>query len=326
MEIQRIQVNLIKDVCHLLNTAIDEENLAYKHFTLTSFRKHFLDINVDGEIKYNYVAMEKGECIGFINSHYQIGDKVGYITFIVVEKNWRLQQVGTKLLNFMEQKLQNKHSNIIHMEISFFNPINLPWVIPRTPSYDHPNAHGVDVSTIAYLFFKNMRYRDVILQNTYYRQVDNFEYSDIDKIKLKELADRNLFITRYDKEVHKYFDELFEDLGNKKWKEEILQAVHEDNIPMLVVIDGDKVCGFTGPLYVTPNGRGYFTGLGIHSNYRRYGAGRILFASLCKGLKDEGAVFMSLFTGENNHARSIYEAEGFKIVKSWQVMRKELKR
>ena len=40
------------------------------------------------------------------------------------------------------------------------------------------------------------------------------------------------------------------------------------------------------------------------------------------GLKERGARFMSLFTGETNRARSIYESAGFRIVKSWACMRK----
>ena len=39
-------------------------------------------------------------------------------------------------------------------------------------------------------------------------------------------------------------------------------------------------------------------------------------------LKEQGASFMSLYTGEDNPARNIYEAAGFKIVRSWADMRK----
>ena len=54
------------------------------------------------------------------------------------------------------------------------------------------------------------------------------------------------------------------------------------------------------------------------------GAGTALFASLCMGLKDMGAEYMTLFTGENNPARNIYRAAGFKIVRTWANMRREL--
>jgi len=42
-------------------------------------------------------------------------------------------------------------------------------------------------------------------------------------------------------------------------------------------------------------------------------------------LKDLGAEFMTLFTGETNPARNIYETAGFKIVKTWADMKFEIK-
>ena len=41
-------------------------------------------------------------------------------------------------------------------------------------------------------------------------------------------------------------------------------------------------------------------------------------------LKAMGASFMTLFTGENNPARNIYEAAGFTVVRTWADMRKTL--
>ena len=38
-----------------------------------------------------------------------------------------------------------------------------------------------------------------------------------------------------------------------------------------------------------------------------------------------GAGFMTLFTGETNPARNIYEAAGFSIVRSWTDMRREIR-
>ena len=38
-----------------------------------------------------------------------------------------------------------------------------------------------------------------------------------------------------------------------------------------------------------------------------------------------GAGYMTLFTGEANPARNIYEAAGFRIVRTWADMRKEVR-
>ena len=83
--------------------------------------------------------------------------------------------------------------------------------------------------------------------------------------------------------------------------------------------------GFTGPLAVQPSGRGYFTGIAVHPDCRGGGAGKVLFSSLCESLRDMGAGYMTLFTGEANPARNIYEAAGFRIVRTWADMRKEVR-
>ncbi|HIX29130.1 MAG TPA: GNAT family N-acetyltransferase, partial [Candidatus Blautia stercoravium] len=83
------------------------------------------------------------------------------------------------------------------------------------------------------------------------------------------------------------------------------------------------VCGFTGPLDVEKKGRGYFAGIAVDESVRGKGVAKILFCELCMGLKEQGASFKTLFTGEKNPARNIYEAAGFQIVKSWANMRKE---
>ena len=50
----------------------------------------------------------------------------------------------------------------------------------------------------------------------------------------------------------------------------------------------------------------------------------MLFSELCFGLRELGAGYMTLFTGENNPARRIYETAGFIIVKSWANMKKQI--
>ncbi len=40
--------------------------------------------------------------------------------------------------------------------------------------------------------------------------------------------------------------------------------------------------------------------------------------------KETGAKYMSLFAGEDNHARNIYLSAGFRIVRTFGVMLKEL--
>ena len=62
--------------------------------------------------------------------------------------------------------------------------------------------------------------------------------------------------------------------------------------------------------------------LGVYDESLVKPLAEVLFCLLCEGLKERGAEFMTLFTGENNPARNIYEAVGFSIIRSWADMRK----
>ncbi len=84
------------------------------------------------------------------------------------------------------------------------------------------------------------------------------------------------------------------------------------------------VCGFAGPLRREENGRGYFAGIGIHSDYRSRGLGSCLFAALCRGLKSVGADYMTLFTGTDGTASRIYEKAGFTPAARFSAMEKTL--
>ena len=86
------------------------------------------------------------------------------------------------------------------------------------------------------------------------------------------------------------------------------------------------VCGFAGPMRRTPDGRGWFAGIGIHPDYRRLGLGSTLFAALCEGLGSLGADYMTLFTNTDGAAHRIYEAAGFEARQTISAMECDLSR
>lgn len=59
-------------------------------------------------------------------------------------------------------------------------------------------------------------------------------------------------------------------------------------------------------------------------NYGGSGIGTTMFFMLMKSFKEIGAKFSSLFTGEENPAKKMYDRAGFNVVKTWAVMRKEI--
>lgn len=277
----------------------------------------------DGVEKITVLAQENGEIIGFANGCTVAGKDIGYITFVIVKKEYRRRRIGEALLLALENALK-KAAEITKFQIIFFNPINLEWIVPNTQRHDHPNAPGIDVASEAYIFFKNMNYRDVVFQNSFYLPLDKFEMPQKIKERIEALPEKKLSICFADKSVHTGFDEMLDNLGNDLWKKEIGEAI-ENGRPVLIAESEGRAVGFTGPLAVQPSGRGYFAGIGVHSDFRSFGLGKCLFFSLCENLKQAGAKYMTLFTGENNPAREMYTAAGFKIVKTWSDMEKVIK-
>lgn len=311
----------------LWNTYAQSEEMPHKKLPAEAFGAKFLNPQ-PGLHKINYVLSDGGHVAGFASGCHKSGTAIGYVTFVLVDTAHRRQGWGTALLRAVEDGLrtaaQEEGATLSSFDARFFNPMTLVWVVPGSAGHDHPNAPGVDVAGKGYLFLKNNGYRDVDYENSYYRPLAGFAFSPAIAQKLEALRQQGIEITRYDAAKHTGLEELVDDLGSEDWCNILLTnaARPDGGLPLLIVADGPKVCGFAGPLDVQPSGRGYFAGIGVHSAYRQRGAGKALFSSLCMGLGGIGAQFMTLFTGEGNPARNIYESAEFKIVKSWAGMRK----
>lgn len=256
-----------------------------------------------------------------------IDDRSGkcFLTFIAVEKEQRRKGLGRQLLETLEEKLREEKGQRQPIEISFFNPVAFTWNIPEKDGVTHPNTPGVDVSSEAYLFFKNCGYREFALQNSYYLPLSKYEYPADMAARKENLKEKGFTFAVYDKNVHRGMTEMLQALDNPDWQRSILgePAIPQGGRPILVPIFDNQVCGFTGPLAVEESGRGFFAGIAVDEKARGNGVAKTLFCVLCSKLKEMGAEYMTLFTGENNPARNIYEAAGFRVVRSWSDMRKE---
>ena len=137
------------------------------------------------------------------------------------------------------------------------------------------------------------------------------------------MAANGYTVARYDPAVHQGLEEMVASLDNAMWSAEI-PAAGRDGMDLLVGLKGDTCAGFTGPVYPEDTGRGYFAGLGVAPAYEGNGLGTLLFYRLLQREKEVGARYMSLFTGEENHAQQIYLGAGFRVVRKFGVMLKEL--
>ncbi len=309
-----------------------QSEIVIKKFSPETFSRLFLE-EYTGVKKVALAIVKDDRIIAFAAGSHKAGLDVGYITYVLVDKELRRLGIGKAMAKAVEDELkQVADTELKKYEAVFYNPVGLSWIVPGTDGHDHPGIPGVDMLQGGYIFMKNIGYRDFAYQNSYYRCLEGFEFSEKIKAKMEKAKEHGLSITYYDKNRHYDLEELFDNLKNPGWKAAIMNNEAKENpLPLLVAEDasaGDgraKVIGFTGPLTVQESGRGYFAGIGVHTDYRTYGLGSALFSSLCSGLHDMGAEFMTLFTGETNPARNIYESAGFKVVRCWADMRKEIR-
>ncbi|MEA4831370.1 MAG: GNAT family N-acetyltransferase [Oscillospiraceae bacterium] len=315
-------INYIEPALDLWNRHCREKSV-YKQMDRSTFADKFTCSEAE-IIKISFAAIYESSFAGFSAGVYDKASGKAYISYILVDKKYRGQKIGSLLLQALEQKLfEISDGRVKKYEVIFFNPAKLEWIIPETKSDDHPNSPGVDISCGGYIFLKNCGYRDIAYQNSYYRPLKGFTVPPDIALKREELMKNNIIFEYYDKNLHYDLNELFDDLKNDVWRKAVLDGI-EDGKPVIVVSDGGRICGYAGPLSVQSSMRGYFEGIGVHSAYRHHGIGKVLFNVLCESLKEKGAGFMSLFTGETNPARNIYESAGFKIVRVWSDMQKEI--
>lgn len=303
------------------NRAILSGETLYKPMTKEGFAEFFLSER--DYAKYFEVESENGEPVGWASGCRGEGANTGYVTFIYVLPELRRRGIGSALLRKIEEDIRRDAVNTLErIDVMFLNPMQLPWFIPSHSPHDHPCAPGADMYSTSLLLLKNSGYRVYSIENSYYMPLANYRLPE-KIIRLESsLFERGIAVTRYDENSHSGLNELFTAIKNEGWRAFVMAHLER---PVIVAIKDGRVIGYTGPLSVDPSGRGSFCGIGVDPEYRGNGAGSVLFAHLCDGLRNIGASFMSLYTGETNPARNIYEAAGFKVVRSWASMRKAVK-
>lgn len=329
MEIVNFTREHLSQVAALWNEHLCSQT-QYKPLTESEFVAKFLD-NPNFSYDGAFVAIEEGKVIGFANGivkkEFLPGESdattPGYLTMVIVHSQYRNQGYGSTLLSHLEQFFR-QHGKKKAQSI-FFNPIKLEWYIPGTDRHEHNNSPGVDTDTKAVDFMLKNGYPIGPRQVSYHLDLAGFKMSPATAAKREELASKGIYTGYYDKEKHFGFEELFDDLGNGDWRQGIRDNLAKEYPdPVVVAADNGKICGFTGPIRAQESGRGFFIGIGTHSQYRGGGIMTVLFELLMEGFVTVGAKYSTLFTGIDNPARRIYERTGFSIARNWAVMGKEI--
>ena len=275
--------------------------------------------------EFTFVLEENGAVLGFCNgctgSHIPKGHERGYVSCCLLADGADTPENTAALMDALENAF--RASGRIHAAITCFNPIRLPWVIPGTDNHQHNNAPGIAIDTPLYERMLARGYREGSRERAMYLNLADFETPDWVEEKAAKMAALGHTVARYDPEKHTGLEEMVESLGNPMWSAEIPEA-GRTGMDLLVALEGNVCAGFTGPVYPEKTGRGYFAGIGVGPKFGKKGFGTLLFYRLLKREKEAGSQYMSLFTGEENHAGNIYLGAGFRVVRRFSVMLKEL--
>ncbi len=285
-----------------------------------------------GEDRVTLGAYDGQRLVGLASGVIAAGRGSGFLSYLFIRREYRRAGLATRLCDALEARLLSA-MGVTKLEAVFHNPVHLPWYIPNTKGDYHPCLPGVDMASGLYLFLKNRGWRDYARQNAYYRRMSDYEDSPKMASRREKLLAEGIELTLYDADRHYGLPELFDNINNPGWKAQVLSHIDR---PIVVAVDHNArdavgralVVSYTGPLSVDrmgPDspGRGNFCGIGTRTDYRGRGIGKQVFCAMCRAHRDAGADFMSLYTGFENPARNIYEAAGFKVVRSFADMRKE---
>ncbi|RKP53227.1 GNAT family N-acetyltransferase [Cohnella endophytica] len=265
----------------------------------------------------------KGFACGCTGEDLPLGDTAGYLTCVVIAGEFRNDENYGLLLDEIERRfldLGKKQSDVL-----FFNPMMLPWTIPGTPKHEHNNAPGVPLEGELYGFLLRRGYVERAKENAMYLELSGFSIPEEIRAKEEKARADSYEVELYDPNKHEGLDRMLGGLNNPLWIKEISRSAAE-GVPFVLAAKDGTAVGFAGPVIRQDNGRGYFAGIGVLPEHEGHGLGSILFFKLCEAFRQIGTEYMSLYTGSTNPAIRIYEKAGFRTVKQFAVMRRELLR
>ena len=275
--------------------------------------------------QHSFILENKDGIHGFITGtsgeELENGKDTGYFTCLLLDDEFDTDEATEIMLTRLEDSFRS--AGLTKIYESCFDPIHLPWIIAGTPGHQHNNMPAIPRDTQLYQRMQKLGYTEKGTEIAMYLNLKDFQMPEAILEKEKAMAQAGYTVDWYDESKHVGVDEMVESLHNSMWSAEVPAAAHS-GMRLLVGLEGNRVAGFTGPVYPQPTGRGYFAGLAVGPAFEGHGLGKLLFYRLCAAEKECGSQYMSLFTGIDNHAQKIYKEIGFKIVRYYAEMLKEL--
>ena len=114
-----------------------QNEIVIKKFSPEKFKSLFFD-EYTGVKKVSVAALDGDKVIGFAAGTHKAGMEVGYITYVLVDKDYRRQKIGKALAEEIEKLLKEVADvTLTKYEAVFYNPVGLSWIVPGTDGHDH---------------------------------------------------------------------------------------------------------------------------------------------------------------------------------------------
>lgn len=295
----------------------------YKTLTEKQFQKTFIEHRYY-DPDCTFVAVEEGHVVGFAagctGDDLPFGDIAGYVTTVIM-----YAEATDEQLDAMIDKLEKRFLALgkSRSEVLFFNPVQLIWTMPGAPDHEHNNAPGIDREMPLYQRLVAKGYVDRGTQCGMYLPLGRFEIPAAMIEKEERAKQRGYQVMFFDNSQHVGLDDLLQVLENPQWMKEV-KGYAEQGAPLLVAVYEGSCVGFAGPIIRQANGRAFFCGIGVHPSHEGHGLGSVLFFRMVEAFQVAHCEYITLFTGENNPAKGIYEKAGFHTEKQFAILRKEL--
>lgn len=290
---------------NLLYTYYKEKTLSDGFFVLleTDTFKSYLDAPC-------FISIENGVMDGFILGN-TVND-IAYIDYLYAENDPR------GLILAFEDFVQTFH--IREILISFRSKIKKAFYVQDSDI--HMNAQGLSLESPYLDIFIDRGYDVTSYQSTYHLDLSKYALPHDLSALVDKQKEANIHVGFYSRSDN--LDYFIKALGNSDFATSIMNnqnATHPN--PLLVGVSDGKVIGFAGPISVKDR-RGVFHGISVLAPYQGHKVGKVLFNLMCHHLKEMGATYITLFTGDDNPARFLYLNTGFVKKHTFMMLKKEL--
>ncbi|MGB4658764.1 MAG: GNAT family N-acetyltransferase [Mobilitalea sp.] len=294
-----------KEVVDLWNNTLSADPI-----TFNKFRKQALfDDNFDSELCF--VAVEEDLVAGFLLATKRkfpylergLEPTKGWINVLFVNKEYRRQGIGTKLVQHAETKLKDMGVETVTLGA-------------YSPNYFFP---GIDKDSYseAIQFFDTMHYTAGKESYSMCKDLHGYQISEETKDKLQKAQEAGFSFLNFE---YKYSLELLEFLKNEfggGWKRNALISMQNNTAEdcILLVLDAKQdIVGFC--MRMIDGNPMRFGPIGIKDEVRNFGIGGILFDLMQLEMAKRG-IYHLYFVSTDVPGRRFYEKHGVKVFRNF---------